>query len=92
MEKWTLEGPKLRGREMPLEFDAHLARNVGTGFLRDAVMGIASFGAVRGAGDIRLLYGYAIKDANSMISEFTDDYVGTLSGVNIQTHEIRVDV
>jgi len=83
-------GPKLGSREMPLDFDVHLSRNVGSGFLRDALMGIASFGAVRQAGDVRLLYGYAIKDANSMISEFTDDYLGTLSGVNIRAHEVGV--
>ena len=86
------DGPKLRNREMPLDIDVHLSRNVGSGFLRDALMGIASFGAVRQAGDVRLLYGYAVKEANSMISEFTDDYVGTLSGVNIRTHEVGVAV
>lgn len=86
------DGLRLRNREMPLDFDMHLSRNVGSGFLRDALMGIASFGAIRQAGDVRLLYAYAVKEGNSMISEFTDDYVGTLSGVNIRTHEVGVAV
>ena len=85
-------GLKIRDREMPVTFDLHASRNVGAGFLRDAVMGIASFGETRKAGDIHLLYAYAIKDGNSMISEVTDDYVGSLSGVNIKTHEFRFDL
>jgi hypothetical protein len=87
-----MDGMKVRNREMPLNLDLHATRNLGAGFLRDAVMGIASFGETRKAGDLKLLYAYAIKDGNSMISEVTDDYLGTLSGVNIRTHEFRVDV
>jgi hypothetical protein len=39
-----------------------------------------------------VLYAYAIKDGNSMISEVTDDYLGTLSGVNIRSHEFRFEM
>jgi hypothetical protein len=85
-------GLKIRDREMPLTFDLHASRNLGAGFLRDAVMGIASLGEARKAGDVRMLYAYALKDGNSMISEVTDDYIGSLSGVNIKTHEIRFDL
>ncbi|HEV2350780.1 MAG TPA: hypothetical protein VG028_13145 [Terriglobia bacterium] len=85
-------GPLFREREMPMEFDVHGSRNFGAGFLRDAAMGILSFGDVQKPGDIRVLYAYAIKDGNSMISEVTDDYLGTLSGVNIRVHEFRFDL
>jgi hypothetical protein len=83
---------KISNHEMPFTLDLHASRNMGTGFLRDAVMGIASLGETRKPGDILFLYAYAIKDGNSMISEVTDDYVGSLSGVNIKTHEIRFDL
>jgi hypothetical protein len=88
----TYDGPKLMGREMPLNIEAQAARNVGASFLRNAFMGIVCLGEVRKRGDLRLLYGYAVKDANSLISELTDDYLGTTTGVNIRTHEVRVDV
>jgi hypothetical protein len=55
-------------------------------------MASANLGAVRRAGDVRLLYQFAIKDANSMISQFTDDDLGTGSGVNIAVHAARVDI
>jgi len=86
------DGWKLGDREMPIYLEFHGARNVGVGYLNNAEMGLVSFGAVKNAGDVRLLYAYGIKEANSMISEVTDDYFGTNSGVNMRTHEIRVDV
>ncbi len=83
---------KVKDHEMPAYVEFHASRNVGTSFLNNAVMGIASFGDTKKAGDVRLLYGYAIKEGNSMISEVTDDYLGSLTGVNMRTHEIRLDV
>jgi len=86
------DGWKVKDHEMPAYLEFHGARNVGTTFLNNAAMGIISFGETRKAGDVRLLYGYAIKEGNSMISEVTDDYLGSQTGVNMRTHEIRVDV
>ena len=86
------DGWKVKSHEMPAYLEFHAARNVGVGFLRNAVMGIASIGDTQKAGDVRLLYAFALKEGNSMISEVTDDYLGTLSGVNIRTHEIRFDL
>ncbi len=77
---------------MPAYVEFHAARNMGAGFLRNAFEGLVNFGETRKAGDVRLLYIYAVKEGNSMISEVTDDYVGTNTGVNMRTHEIRVDV
>src|SRR5262249_19432576 len=79
-------------REMPLYFDFQAARNTGTPFQRDAVMGSVNFGAIKNRGDVRLLYQFALKQANSLISQFTDDDLGTGSGVNIRVHAIRADV
>lgn len=86
------DGWKIGDHEMPIYLEFHGARNVGIGYLNNAVMGLVSFGDVKKVGDVRLLYAYGIKEANSMISEVTDDYLGTNSGVNMRTHEIRVDV
>ena len=41
---------------------------------------------------MRPLYQFAIKDANSMISQFTDDDLGTGTGVNIAVHALRFDL
>jgi hypothetical protein len=79
-------------REMPLYFDIQVARNTGSPFLRDALMGSVNFGSIKNRGDVRFLYQYGVKQANSMISQFTDDDFGTGTGVNIRVHAIRGDI
>ncbi len=86
------KGTTLRGREVPLWLDFQASRNVGTGKLRDAVMASANLGAIRAFGDVRFLYQFAIKDANALISQFTDDDLGTGSGANIRVHGLRFDL
>jgi type II secretory pathway pseudopilin PulG len=79
-------------REMPAWLDFQVSRNHGAASLRDAFMASANLGNVAKRGDVRALYQFSIKDANSMISQFTDDNLGTGSGVNIATHAIRFDL
>jgi hypothetical protein len=86
------KGLKWGDHEMPVWLDIQASRNVGTGKLRDAVMASANVGAVRKLGDVRFLYQFAIKDANSLISQFTDDDLGTGTGVNIAVHGLRFDI
>ncbi len=86
------KGWKLGKREMPAYLDFQASRNVGTSKLRDGVLASANLGAVKGFGDVRFLYQFAIKDANSLISQFTDDDLGTGTGVNIQVHAVRFDL
>ena len=86
------EGVKIENREMPAWFDFQASRNTGASQLRDALMASVNLGSVKKAGDVRALYQFAIKDANSMISQFTDDDLGTGSGVNIAVHAMRLDV
>jgi hypothetical protein len=83
---------KIGAGELPAWLDFQVSRNVGTGALRDAFMASANLGAVRKRGDMRFLYQYALKDANSMISQFTDDDLGTGTGVNIAVHALRFDL
>jgi hypothetical protein len=88
----TNRGVKIGRREMPFYFDLQALRNVGTSQLRDAMMASFNFGAVRQLGDLRFLYQYAIKDANSIIAQFTDDDLGTGSTTNIAVHALRFDL
>ena len=85
-------GVTIGGRELPAWLDFQVARNHGARSLRDAFMASVNLGAVRQGGDFRALYQFAIKDANSMISQFTDDNLGTGSGVNIAVHALRFDL
>ncbi len=80
------------GRELPLWLDFQASRNHGASSLRDAFMVSANLGSIRQRGDVRALYQFAIKDANSIISQFTDDDLGTGSGVNIAVHALRFDL
>jgi Putative porin len=85
-------GIKVGKREMPFFLDVQTLRNVGTHQLRDAIMASFNFGAVRQLGDMRFLYQYAIKDANSIVAQFTDDDLGTGSTTNIAVHALRFDL
>ena len=68
---------------MPLYFDVQAARNTGASNQGNAAIGSLNLGAIRDRGDLRFLYQLAFKQANSLISQFTDDDLGTGSGVNI---------
>ena len=85
-------GIKLGKRDMPFYLDLQASRNVGAGLLRDAMMASFNFGAVRQLGDVRFLYQYSIKDANSLIAQFTDDDLGTGSTTNLAVHALRFDL
>jgi len=89
---YRLDAAGLGGNsKLPLTWLVQAARNVGTSQLRDAVLTSISLGRTAQRGDIRGLYMFAIKDANSLISQFTDDDLGTGVGVNIATHHFRLD-
>lgn len=80
-------------RTYPVLFNAQVARNVGTGMKeRDAMMASLQVGRVTGRGDTSFLYGFYIKGANSIISQFTDDDIGTGTGVNVRTHYLRFEL
>jgi hypothetical protein len=86
------KGVHVLGREMPAFLDFQASRNFGAGMLRDALMASAGLGSAARPGGVRFLYQFAIKDANAMISQFTDDDLGTGNGVNIAVHALRVDL
>lgn len=85
-------GFKHGDHEYPIQFNVQLARNVATGLNeRDAMLTALQVGRITKRGDMSFLYVFAIKGANSLISQFTDDDLGTNSGVNIRTHHFRFE-
>jgi hypothetical protein len=76
----------------PLVFNVQLARNVGTGSNeRDAMLAAVQLGRITKKGDSSFLYVFSIKGANSLISQVTDDDLGTGTGVNIRTNHFRFE-
>jgi len=89
---YRVDATQLGGNpRLPLTWVLQASRNVGTSQLRDALLTSVSLGRTTQTGDIRGLYMFAIKDANSLISQLTDDDLGTGVGVNIATHHFRFD-
>ena len=80
------------GRTYPVTFNIQAARNVGIGLKeRDAMLASFQVGKVANRGDMAFLYVFSTKGANSLISQVTDDDLGTNSGVNIRTIHFRFD-
>ena len=80
------------GRTYPVTFNFQAARNVGVGLKeRDALLASFQVGKVAHRGDMAFLYIFSTKGANALISQVTDDDLGTNSGVNLRTHHLRFD-
>ena len=76
----------------PIIFNLQVARNVATGLNeRDAMLAALQVGRITKRGDMSFLYVFSIKGANAMISQVTDDDLGTGTGVNIRTNHFRFD-
>jgi len=76
----------------PVTFNLQLARNVATGLNeRDAMLAALQVGRITKRNDMSFLYVFAIKGANAMISQVTDDDLGTNTGVNIRTSHFRFE-
>jgi len=76
----------------PIAFNLQFARNIATGMNeRDAMLAALQVGRITKRGDTAFLYVFSIKGANSLISQVTDDDLGTNSGVNIRTNHFRFD-
>lgn len=76
----------------PVTFNLQFARNVATGLNeRDAMLAALQVGRITKRGDLSFLYVFAIKGANALISQVTDDDLGTNTGVNIRTSHFRFE-
>lgn len=86
-------GFKSGGHVFPVAFNLQAARNVGVGIPeRDAILASVQVGRITKRGDTSYLYIFTIKGANSLISQLTDDDIGTNSGVNIRAHAFRFEL
>lgn len=80
------------GHMYPVTFNFQFARNVGVGIAeRDAMRAAVQVGKITKRGDMSLLYLFSSKGANSIISQVTDDDLGTGTGVNIRTSHFRFE-
>jgi hypothetical protein len=80
------------GHAYPVMLNFQAARNVGIGMNeRDAMLAALQIGRTTKRGDMAFLYIFSIKGANALISQVTDDDLGTGSGVNLRTHHLRFD-
>ena len=80
------------GHAYPVTLNLQAARNVGVGINeRDAMLAALQIGRTTKRGDMAFLYVFSIKGANALISQVTDDDLGTGSGVNIRTNHFRFD-
>ena len=75
----------------PIVFNLQGARNFGGTDIneRDAMLAALQVGRITKRNDMSFMYVFSIKGANSMISQLTDDDLGTGSGVNLRTHYFR---
>jgi hypothetical protein len=85
-------GWKSSRQAWPVSLEFHGAQNFGADFYGYAFMGQLSAGETKKFGDVAFKYAFFYKQANSMISQITDDDVGTGTGVNLKTHMIRFDI
>jgi hypothetical protein len=86
------KGFKTSRQAFPISLEFHGARNFGADFYGNALMGQISAGQTKKFGEVAFKYGFFYKQANSMISQITDDDVGSGTGVNLKTHMIRIDL
>jgi hypothetical protein len=90
--RFDFNGWKSRRQAFPVSLEFHGAKNFGADFYGNAAMGQIAAGETKKFGDVAFKYGFFYKEANSMISQITDDDVGTGTGVNLRTHMLRMDV
>lgn len=87
---WT--GFKRGNHVFPVTLNIQGSRNVGVRVPeRDAMLAALQVGRITGKGDMAFLYIFTIKGANALISQFTDDDIGS-GGVNIRSHGFRFEL
>ncbi|HEY6806596.1 MAG TPA: putative porin [Pyrinomonadaceae bacterium] len=90
--KLSYAGFKKGDHLFPVTFNLQVARNLATGMNeRDAMLAALQVGNVVKHGDTSFLYIFTIKGANALISQLTDDDLGTGSGVNVRTNHFRFE-
>jgi len=84
-------GRMLMGHNFPFQLFLQGTQNTGASIQNHAYMLGWSLGQASRLGDVQIQYQYFRKPANAFISQFTDDDIGTGTGVNLKGHEIRLN-
>lgn len=88
----THSGFQKGDHNFPVVLNFQVARNIATGLNeRDAMLAALQVGRITKRGDTSFLYVFSIKGANALISQVTDDDLGTGTGVNIRTNHFRFE-
>jgi len=84
-------GRMMMGHNFPFQLFLQGTQNTGASIQNHGYMLGWSLGQAARLGDVQVQYQYFRKPANAFISQFTDDDIGTGTGVNLKGHEIRVN-
>jgi hypothetical protein len=84
-------GVTAAGHVVPLSLNLQYARNLEHVSDRNAWSAIATLGRSQEAGDLRFLYGYYVKEANSLIGELTENDIAIGGNVNMRANMLRVE-
>jgi hypothetical protein len=85
-------GTTILGHNYPFQLFLQATQNTGASIENHAYMLGWNFGQAARLGDVQLQYQYFRKPANAFVSQFSDDDIGTGTGVNLKGHEIRVNL
>ena len=90
---WNLNytGSMIKGHNFPFALFMQGTHNTSASTQNNGYMLGASWGQAARLGDVQFQYAYFFKPANAFVSQFTDDDVGTGTGVNIKDHTLRVN-
>ena len=84
-------GSEWRGHNFPFQLFLQGTHNRGASIDQNGYMLGAALGQTARLGDMQLQYQYFYKPANGFVSTLTDDDVGSGAGVNVKTHQIRIN-
>lgn len=84
-------GTSWKGHNFPFVLFLQGTHNTAASSQNNGYMLGASIGQAARLGDVQFQYAYFYKPANAFVSQFTDDDVGTGTGVNIKDNTIRVN-
>ena len=84
-------GRQWMGHNFPFQLFVQATHNTGASIYNNAWSAGAAIGQTARLGDMQFQYQYLYKPANGFVSQFTDDDVGTATGVNVKVNALRVN-
>jgi hypothetical protein len=84
-------GSQWMGHNFPFQLFLQATHNRGAHFDENGYMLGAALGQTTRPGDFQVQYQYFYKPANAFVSTLTDDDVGSGAGVNVKSHQVRLN-